>query len=88
MTDNGQLCARLLADPMFRLGYGDFWDGYEPQGDTAWTPEECHAYDHGRSFAAFLQNMGEARLVLSRGGVAEARAQHLLLRGLHTGEVG
>jgi hypothetical protein len=79
--------ADIIANPLFKRGYAHGWTGEEPTSDRNWMPDEQRAYERGRMFASWLQGEGEDRVPLTRGFLAHPRAETLLLRALHVGDV-
>lgn len=74
-----------LSDPQFRTGYFDAWNGEESQVQSCWDHRERRCYEQGRAFALWLQNAGEGRIVLSRGGMPNTEAAALLARARNAG---
>lgn len=77
----------IIADPLFKAGYNEIWDGIESRVDVGWHPAEEESYGRGRAFGIYVKAMGQGRVPLSRGFLAHPRALHLLMLAMLTGDV-
>ncbi len=77
----------IISNPLFKRGYEHGWSGEEPMNDRGWMPHEEEAYERGRQFAAWLIGEREQRVALTRGYLVHPRAETLLMRAMHLGEV-
>ena len=68
----------LISDPLFRMGYDDSWSGRDADVQRHWDTGERSIYHLGYDFACDLQDMGEPRIPLSRGGLPNSEAVALL----------
>lgn len=72
----------ILANPLFKRGYHQVWDGQENAIDARWSDDEQLAYERGRHFAWVLKREGEEKCPLSRGYLAHPRAKLLLMMAM------
>lgn len=79
--------ARIISDPIFRLGYDEIWLEAESAIDVAWGDAERLSYARGRQFGAVIKGLDVGKLPLLRGGVVYARTETFLIRAMRTGDV-
>lgn len=77
----------IIADPLFKCGYNEIFDGAGHAVDRRWTDSEQLAYERGRAFGTVVLMQGEGRVPLSRGYLAHPRARHLLMMAMIDGDV-
>ena len=77
----------IIADPLFKAGYNEIWDGLEPAVDIRWSDAETEAYERGRQFGVVVKTQEGVRLPLTRGSLTSPRAQLLLMMAMRAGEV-
>lgn len=77
----------IIADPLFRRGYDDYFEGRGGSADFCWSDEEQLAYERGRHFGVYVKHVEEERVPLSRGGLPHPRAKLLLLMAMCDGDV-
>lgn len=87
LKDRAPDAGGLLADPLFRKGYGQVFDGVEIEDDIRWSEGERLAYRRGRDFGHVVMQSEGQHLPLTRGGVASPTAAALLARAMARGEV-
>ena len=75
----------IIADPLFKQGYHEVFDGQESAIDTRWSDLECEAYERGRAFGVVVRHEGEGRLPLTKGYLAHPRAKLLLMMAMKDG---
>lgn len=79
--------SQLISDPLFRAGYDDAWAGRDATVEAHWEAAERSTYHRGYDFACELQNAGEPRMALARGGLPNSEAVALLVRSLSSAGV-
>lgn len=77
----------IIADPLFKAGYGEIFRGEDAAVDIRWSEAEQAAYGRGRQFGAYVMDMGEGRVPLMRGVLAHPRARLLLMMAMRDGDV-
>ncbi len=77
----------IIADPLFKKGYGDGFEGREWCRDVRWDDAERLAYERGRQFGVVVAGLGEGKVPLVRGFTAHPRARLLLSMAMQSGEV-
>ena len=78
---------QLIADPLFKAGYREIFDGVDGAVDVRSSEEETLAYVRGRDFGSFVRTYEGCHVPLSRGALAHPRAKHLLVLAMAGGEV-
>ena len=84
LTKSTRYCD-IIADPCFKLGYADLWAGREWTAQRSWDDQEQEAYERGRHFAAWLIEQGEEQIPLTKGYLANPRAETKLMLAFHEG---
>lgn len=90
MSNNGLTRAsydEIIADPKFKEGYWEIWDGLLAALDIRWSEAEQRAYERGRQFGTVVMGLDEGRVPLTRGYLAHPRAKLLLVMAMRSGEV-
>lgn len=77
----------IIADPLFKAGYHEVFDGLAAAADIRWSDAEQLAYERGRQFGEVIARDEGARLPLTRGYLAHPRAKHLLMMAMIDGDV-
>lgn len=77
----------VIADPLFRAGYAEVWDGQQPAVDIRWSDAEQLAYERGRQFGVVVKQQEGERVPLVRGYLAHPRAKILLMMAMRDGDV-
>lgn len=75
----------LLTDPLFREGYDAAWAGRDCDVQAHWEQSERLSCRQGYDFALSLQDGGQPRMTLSRGGLPNSEAVAALLLTLSRG---
>lgn len=90
MTQANTRCAsydEIIADPLFRAGYAEIWEGAERSCDARWSITEDLAYERGRQFGVYVRMQGEGQVPLMRGHLPHSRAKLLLMFAMKDGDV-
>lgn len=77
----------IIADPLFRAGYDEVFQGLEPACDVRWSDMERLAYERGRQFGQVVRRDEGVRIPLTRGGFVTPRARLLLLLAFRDGDL-
>lgn len=77
----------IIADPAFKRGYHEIFDGRECCVDVRWGDEEALAYERGRHFGIWVKHQEGQKVPLVRGYLAHPRAKLLLLLAMRDGDV-
>jgi hypothetical protein len=77
----------IIADPLFKAGYAEVWDGIDPAADLGWSDAEQLAYERGRQFGVVVRQQEGSRVPLVRGYLAHPRAKILLMMAMRDGDV-
>lgn len=77
----------IIADPLFKAGYDEIFQGLEPAVDIRWSDEECWAYERGRQFGLVVRDSEGRRLPLLSGALIHPRAKLLLMMAMLKREV-
>lgn len=77
----------IIADPLFKVGYEDFWRGQPSSCDFRWSDNEQLAYERGRHFGVYVKQFEEERIPLVRGYLVHPRAKLLLMLAMRDGDV-
>lgn len=77
----------IIADPLFKRGYAEVFDGIECASDIRWLDAELEAYERGRQFGQVVKASGEGRIALTRGYLAHPRASFLLMMAMISKDV-
>ena len=77
----------VLADPLFRIGYGEVFAGQEQAINVCWSEAERCAYMRGRQFGAYVRLMEEEKVPLKCRGMAHPDAVRLLILAMRGGDV-
>lgn len=77
----------IIADPLFKEGYAEIWNGLEAASDIRWSDAEAEAYERGRQFGIYVKLQEEEKIPLVRGYLAHPRAKLLLMMAMREGDV-
>jgi hypothetical protein len=77
----------IIADPLFRAGYEEIFNGLQSAADIRWNDQEQLAYERGRQFGVYVRHVEEERVPLVRGYLAHPRAKLLLMFAMRDGDV-
>lgn len=77
----------IIADPLFKAGYNEVFNGQEQAADIRWSDDEQLAYERGRQFGQVVRRDEGCFLPLTRGFLAHPRAKLLLMLAMRGGEV-
>jgi len=77
----------VIADPLFRAGYAEVWDGIDPAIDLGWSDAEQLAYERGRQFGVVVRQQEGERVPLAKGALPHPRAKILLMMAMRDGDV-
>lgn len=80
--------AEKVHNPLFRQGYNEVWQGFEPAISTLWEDEDLTAYQHGRRFGTYVQAQGTGHVPLLKHNYIYPRCLELMVCAMREGALG